>query len=155
MPMRKPKTALEFKLCRCRLGSKLAQSASRAAGRISKAGPQAAGIKPEARFCRAFDRPGSGPLQDRVDGRAGLRHGIAELGQRLGRIAAAPDQGFQTAGGIGHAKRADRARRTLERMRQCARVGGQGGESAEQTKDAGVRYKEPKGGRARTVARNQ
>ncbi len=45
-----------------------------------------------------------------------------EHGERPGRIVAVPDQGFQGFGRIGDRKCADRARRTLQRMRHCAGV---------------------------------
>ena len=51
-----------------------------------------------------------------------------ELGERLDRIGAARERGFQPAGGIGDAKCADRARRTLQRMRQRAASAGKRGE---------------------------
>ena len=59
-----------------------------------------------------------------------------------GRIVTVPHCGFQTFGGIGHVKCADRARRAFQRMRQRAGIGGQDGQRADQADGLGREHRQ-------------
>jgi len=85
---------------------------------------------------------GSGPAQDLINGRARLRYSIVEFRERLGQIVTVVDCGFQTSGGIGDFKCADRARRAFQLVRQYTRISWQAGKGADQADSLGREHRE-------------
>ena len=65
-----------------------------------------------------------------------------EPGKRRGGIVALLHRGFQACRGIGNGEGADRARRTLQRMRQRAGFRRQGGERADQADGLGREHRQ-------------
>src|SRR5438445_9979373 len=77
--------------------------------------------------------PHSGLRENGLDARARFRHCGTELGKCLDTVAAVPYRGLEFTRTIGHANGADRTRRPLQRMRERARLGRQGGKRADKT----------------------
>jgi hypothetical protein len=78
-----------------------------------------------------FLRPKSGRAQDLINSGTRQCNRIVKFGQRFRLIASVVDQCLEANGGIGHRKRANRAGRSFQRMRQRSRIGGLGREHAD------------------------